>query len=50
MLKQERMGIILINSVSLSPLYLILILIQYPRTISKKVLCGLCAETDTKYA
>jgi len=47
-LKQERTGVLLINSVSLSPLYLIHLLILHPRTNSKKSLCGLCVETDTK--
>ena len=36
------------RSVSLSPLYLIHLLILHPRTSSKKRLCGLCAETDTR--
>jgi hypothetical protein len=47
-LKRERMGVILIDSVSLSPLYLIHPLILHPRTSSKNGLCGLCAETDCK--
>jgi hypothetical protein len=34
--------------VSLSPLYLIHLLILHPRTNSKKGLCDLCVETDTK--
>ena len=38
----------LISSVSLSTLYLIHLLILHPRTSSKKVLCALCVETDTK--
>jgi hypothetical protein len=42
------MGIILISSVSLSPPYLINLLIHHPRTNSKKRLCALCVETDTK--
>jgi hypothetical protein len=41
------MDVILINSVSLYPLYLIPILILHSRTISKKKLCVLCVETDT---
>jgi hypothetical protein len=48
MLNRGTIGTILIDSVSLSPLYLILLLILHPRTNSKKRLCGLCVETDTK--
>ena len=46
-LKRGRRGVILINSVSLSPLYLIHPLIHHPRTNSNNGLCGLCVETDT---
>jgi hypothetical protein len=46
-LNEEKVGVILINSVSLYPLYLIPILINHPRTNSKKRLCALCVETDT---
>jgi hypothetical protein len=41
-------AVLLIGSVSLSPLYLILLLIHHPRTNSYYGLCALCAETDTK--
>jgi hypothetical protein len=46
--RDETFRLLLINSVSLSPLYLINLLISHPRTSSKKGLCGLCVETDTK--
>ena len=41
-------GILLIALCLCPPMYLIHLLIHHPRTSSKKGLCGLCVETDTK--